>query len=42
MKRKLIEIFEDKIKLDVLNINERIEELQQQINDLKAQQHDEN
>ncbi|MGF9868310.1 AAA family ATPase [Bacillus tropicus] len=42
VKRKLIEIFEDKIKLDVLNINERIEELQQQINDLKAQQHDEN
>ncbi|UNP78266.1 ATP-binding protein [Bacillus nitratireducens] len=36
VKRKLIEIFEDKIKLDLLSINEKIKQLQQQIDELKA------
>ncbi|MEC1628633.1 AAA family ATPase [Bacillus paranthracis] len=35
VKRKLIEIFEDKIKLNVLSINEKIEKLQLQIDELK-------
>ncbi|MFJ8118344.1 AAA family ATPase [Bacillus mycoides] len=42
VKRKLIEIFEDKIKLDVLSVNEKIERLQQQIDELKAIKHDKN
>lgn len=42
VKRKLIEIFEDKIKLDVLSINEKIEQLQQQIDELRAIKDDKN
>lgn len=42
VKRKLIEIFEDKIKLDVLSINEKIERLQQQIDELRTLQDDKN
>ncbi|HDX9652509.1 TPA: ATP-binding cassette domain-containing protein [Bacillus wiedmannii] len=42
VKRKLIELFEDKIKLDVLSINEKIERLQQQIDELKAIKNDKN
>lgn len=42
VKRKLIEIFEDKIKLDVLSINEKIEHLQQQIDELRAIKDDKN
>ncbi|WP_353764018.1 hypothetical protein [Bacillus toyonensis] len=42
VKRKLIEIFEDKIKLDVLSINEKIERLQQQIDELRTLKDDKN
>ncbi|HFK1452943.1 MULTISPECIES: AAA family ATPase [Bacillus cereus group] len=42
VKRKLIEMFEDKIKLDVLTINKKIDQLQRQINELKALQNEEN
>ncbi|MFK4431385.1 MULTISPECIES: hypothetical protein [Bacillus] len=40
VKRKLIEIFEDKIKLDVLSINEKIKQLQQEIDTLKPIKND--
>ncbi|PEI87698.1 hypothetical protein CN678_07920 [Bacillus toyonensis] len=42
VKRKLIELFEDKIKLDVLSINEKIEILQQQIDELRTLKDDKN
>ncbi|MCJ0846346.1 AAA family ATPase [Bacillus cereus] len=42
VKRKLIELFEDKIKLDVLSINEKIERLQQQIDELRMLKDDKN
>ncbi|WP_257145646.1 AAA family ATPase [Bacillus cereus] len=42
VKRKLIEIYEDKIKLDVLSINDKIERLQQQIDELRMIKDDKN
>ncbi|MED1509375.1 AAA family ATPase [Bacillus proteolyticus] len=42
VKRKLLELFGDKIKLDVLSINEKIERLQQQIDELRMLKDDKN
>ncbi|WP_435710649.1 AAA family ATPase [Bacillus sp. 'calajunan'] len=42
VKRKLLDLFGDKIKLDVLSINEKIEKLQQQIDELRMLKDDKN